>query len=383
MDLFGAEAKYDDEDDGSEEFFDTPAVDLETPPLSPRTALHVQGHTDQEARLLRLYNEKRLPHALIFAGVEGIGKSTLAFRFARFLLAQGGEGDSLFGEPPPTENLDISADHPAFRKIAGGAHPDFLSIERAVDDAKGKKASSLDVAEIRKIVPFLRMRSTDGGWRVVLVDDADMMNRSSQNAILKILEEPPEKTLIILIAHRIGALIPTIRSRAQTLLLRPLSQAHFEDVLRAHGQGHLSATEMASLYTLSAASPGKALMLLEEGGLDNLARIIETFQSWPDFRWSDIHALAEEFGRYGNDNGFDSFARNMRWVAETLLRTKARGMAPEGPLSMRVFQEILERYSLEKLSETQSNLNEHLNAVEFGNLEKREAVLRSFAFWVK
>lgn len=375
MDLFGAEPTYQDDEDEAEDF----AAPVETPPSSPRTMRICLGHEALEAQLLTLYNDNHLPHALIFAGLEGIGKSTMGFRIARFLLAQEA-GGGMFAPPIP-ETFDISPEHPAARQIASGAHPDFLCVERKVDEAKGKKAGTLDVAEIRKIVPFLRLSSSDGGWRVVLVDDADMMGRGAQNAILKILEEPPPKTLIILIAHRPGALIPTIRSRARTLLFKSPSFENFEKILHVLGQSSLNLQEMKTLYNLAEASPGKALFLLEEGGLDILGRILESFTPWPNWVWSGIHRLAEDLGRSGADTQFESFSASMLWIAQSLVKTKAREGLLSGPLQTPVFQAMLERYSLTELSDIAQTLQDHLAKTDFANLEKREAVLRCFSIW--
>lgn len=385
MDLFGAEAVLDDDEvDGFDEpsFASSSLDEGESEPLSPRTNDQCLGHADLEASLLHLFNEGRLPHTLILAGLEGIGKSTFAFRLARFLLSQE-ESGGLFGDPPPATNLAISRDHTAFRQAASGAHPDFLFIERKLDELRGRKAGTLDVEEVRKIVPFLRLSSTNGGWRVVIVDDADTMGRSSQNAILKILEEPPPKTLIILIAHRAGALIPTIRSRAQIYHLNAPAMADFESILHHAGQGMLSAQEMKSLYDLAEGSPGRALMLLQEGGLEMLGRLIAGFTGYPAYQWSALHALADELARPGADVAFDNFSFGMLWLSQNLVRAKARGGNLPAPLQNPVFLSLLEQASLTELSETLEELQEHLSKTDHSNLEKREAVLRCYAIWAR
>lgn len=386
MDLFGAEAVYEDDEAqaGGEDSSLAAEPGGEPLPLSPRTTELCLAHGDLEASLLRLFNEGRLPHTLIFAGLEGVGKATLGFRLTRFLLSQEGEGGGLFGDaPPPATSLAVSREHTAFRQVVSGAHPDFLFIERKMDELRGRKAGTLDVEEVRKIVPFLRLSASNGGWRVVLVDDADTMGRSAQNAILKILEEPPPKTIIILIAHRPGALIPTIRSRAQLYHLSAPAMADFEAVLRHAGQGMLSGPEMKSLYDLAEGSPGRALRLLEEGGLDILGRIIEGFAGYPDYRWSALHALADELARPGADVAFENFAAGMIWLGQNLVRAKARGSGLPAPLQNPVFLSLLERSSLTGLAETQEVLQEHLSKTDHGNLEKREAVLRCYTLWAK
>lgn len=389
MDLFGAEAVIDEDDEeagGFPDLEDQVFSSAEGLPQSPRTMGFCLGHEALEKALLGLFNEKRLPHAVIFAGLEGIGKATLGYRFSRFLLAQSGDeaGGGLFGEPLPAENFYVSEESPVFRQVASGAHPDFLSVERKFDELKGRKAATLEVDEIRKITPFLRLSSSNGGWRAVLVDDADTMNRSAQNSILKILEEPPPKTIIILIAHRVGALIPTIRSRARVYHMNPLAFGDFESLLRRLGQGTLSATEMQALHELSSGAPGRALALLEEGGLDNLGRLLELLSAWPQTPWAAVHAFAEELARPGADKAFDNFCINMLWAVQSLVSAKAREAALPTPLQQApAFLQIMQGKTLPALTGTYEALEEHLDKVRTGNLEKREAVLRCFALWAK
>ena len=204
-------------------FFEEEGANASAPTSSlapPRENGEVLGHDIIEQSLLSLYNNDKLPHALIFAGPMGVGKTTMAFRVARFLLKHGSADsnqDSLFGDAPaPPTNMHVPADDPVSHKVASGGHPDLRTIERPMDERKGTRKNSVDVETARTIAPFLRMSASEGGWRIVIVDEADTMNYFAQNAILKILEEPPPKALLILICNRLGAMIPTIRSRCRT-----------------------------------------------------------------------------------------------------------------------------------------------------------------------
>ena len=171
----------------------------------PQSMSFCLGHEAQEKLFLDLFEQNAMPHAMIFSGSKGIGKSTMAFRLARFLFKYGHknqEEESLFGGEELGQNftsLDIPDHDPVFSRVASGGHADFLHIRRHYDATKGKLDATLKVEALRTIEPFLRKTSSDGGWRVVIVDDADTMNRNAQNAILKILEEPPQNVLIILI----------------------------------------------------------------------------------------------------------------------------------------------------------------------------------------
>jgi DNA polymerase-3 subunit delta' len=172
------------------------------------------GHAEAKSMLAGSLRAGKLPHALIFAGPQGIGKATLAFHLANLLL-QNLDPASVqdIGSPDPTSAI--------FRQVASGAHPSVLHLTRPVNERTKGFKTVVTVDEIRKVNRFLSMTAYDGGWRVVIVDPADDMNTNAANALLKNLEEPPAKTVFVLIVHSIGSMLPTIRSRSQTIRLAP------------------------------------------------------------------------------------------------------------------------------------------------------------------
>jgi DNA polymerase-3 subunit delta' len=377
---------------GSDEFLEEPEEEGDSAPLvfeekqallPPRENYLCLGHDDVERDILRAFNAKKLPHALIFSGLEGIGKSTFAFRLARFLLARPIEDpnqDALFAmEPVPDPvNLDLDTEHPVFRRVASGGHADLLTIARAYDDKKDKQKATLDVAEIRKVAPFLRKTAAEGGWRVVIVDDADTMGRSAQNALLKILEEPPAQTVIILVTHRAGALIPTIRSRSRLFEFNGLSAEHMSRLLQIQGH-NLGMSESMALHHLAEGSLGKALELIEGGGLDVMAKIMAVLEDYPNLRWSQLHAISEDFSRVGGGASFEAFADIMMWMVRQMTVAKARHSAlPSGPMTSPVFQDMLHQTSLMRLVAMNDNLTELFEVTARANLEKRQAVLKAF-----
>ena len=158
----------------------------------PRHNPDLLAHHAAEQVLLDAWNSGRLPHAWLIGGIPGIGKATLAFRFARFVLSNGEEATGgLFGDPPPATSLYVAPSHPVFTRVASNGHADLLTIERPFDDKKGRLKTDIPVDQVRRIAPFLHLTAAEGGWRVVIVDGADRLNTNGQNAILKILEEPP------------------------------------------------------------------------------------------------------------------------------------------------------------------------------------------------
>src|SRR3954471_757360 len=167
----------------------------------PRANPTLLGHPEAEATILEALRAGRMHHAWLITGPEGVGKATLAFRFARRLLAGVPAADSLALEPS----------HPVFRRVASAAHADMKTIERARNEKTGRMRTQIAVDAVREINAFMALTPAEGGWRVVVVDGAEDMNPSSANALLKILEEPPPRAVLLLVCAAPGRLLPTIR----------------------------------------------------------------------------------------------------------------------------------------------------------------------------
>jgi len=172
--------------------------------IHPAASGRLVGHEAAKRRMLEAVSSGRLHHAWLLSGPRGIGKATLAYRFARFLLAY----PERVGET--VDNLAVPADHPVFHHVAAHAHPDLFVLEREIDPKTGRARAIINVEDVRKTIHFLSMTAAEGGWRVAIIDAADEMNANAANALLKILEEPPEKSILFLVAHAPGKLLPTM-----------------------------------------------------------------------------------------------------------------------------------------------------------------------------
>lgn len=202
----------------------------------------LHGHQDQQQLLRNALGSPTPPHAWIFNGPKGVGKHLCAMHLAR----------DLFARQDTTPGLED--------KMQIQAYPDLLQVGRGLTDS-GTLKMNITVDEVRKVNAFVSQTTVMQEWRVVIVDEAELLNRAAANALLKVLEEPPAKTLLILITSAIGVLLPTIRSRCQVLNFRPLSRPEFRSVLGALGDSE-------TLYSLSNGSPGRAQGFQESGALD-------------------------------------------------------------------------------------------------------------------
>src|SRR6202000_1786900 len=181
----------------------------------PRETFALVGQDEALGRVARAVRSGRPPSAWLITGAPGIGKATLAYRIARYLLAYGATDAG-------AEDLSVPQDHPAMRQVLAQSHPGLLVLKRAVNPKTGKLMTVLSVDEIRRLADFFGMTSGAGGWRVAIVDTADAMNDNAANALLQMLEKAPRRAMLLLLSNTPGRLLPTIRSRCQRLVLRPL-----------------------------------------------------------------------------------------------------------------------------------------------------------------
>ncbi|MCC6597433.1 MAG: DNA polymerase III subunit delta' [Alphaproteobacteria bacterium] len=380
MDLFGESAPAPTPSTPAAEPDTLPALPTEnTEDISPRATPLCLGHESQEQQILEAFNAGQLPHGLIFSGPAGIGKATFAFRLARFILAHT-EPDAPIqtSDNAQATSLTIPPSNAVYRKIAAGAHPDLLHIQRAYDTGKDRFKDSVAVEDIRKIAPFLRMTSSQGGWRVVIVDDADTMNRNAQNALLKILEEPPSRTVLILIAHRMGTLVPTIRSRCRVIGFKALTQEFFTETLQNHGHA-LAPASLAFLYDMTEGSAGEALRQIENNALEMGSRIMDILKAAPQWHWTPIHALADELTKNGRDSAYEGFREMLLWVFRRSIINRARQIQiPSIGEDARATNTFMSHSSLATLLKICDNLDTHFDTVQKSNLDKRQAVLSAF-----
>ena len=257
------------------------------------------GAPEAEQALLDAYRSERMHHAWLIGGPKGIGKATLAYRFARFVFANATPRSAT-----GATDLSVSESEPAFRKVANRAHPNLLVLERPYDEQAKRFKTELTVPEIRKTVAFFGSTSGEPGWRVAVVDPADDMNPSSANALLKVLEEPPARSLFLIVSHAPGRALATIRSRCRRLDLAPLTAEAIVAALRAHGEADED-IELAA--ALAEGSLRRAIVLVEGKGIETYRDLTRLLARLPDLDIEAAHAFADKISGRGNDDAWASF----------------------------------------------------------------------------
>ena len=266
-------------------------------PRAPRETTVLHGHADAERALLEAYRGRRFHHAWLIAGPAGIGKATLAYRMARFVLAH---PDPRTPAVQRATSLHVDTDHPVARRIAAQAHGDLLVLERTVNEKTNKLRQDIQVDDVRRTVTFFGSTAGEGGWRVAIVDAVDELNREGANALLKILEEPPRRAVLLLVSHSAARVLPTIRSRCRLLALRPLLAA---EVAQAAATAIGEDAEAANIKAAAAAADGsvrRALAMLDGEALDLRNRITTLLERLPAVDPRALHALGDRL--YSGDS---------------------------------------------------------------------------------
>jgi DNA polymerase-3 subunit delta' len=336
------------------------------------------GHEAAEKTLLAAHQSGRLHHAWLLAGPRGIGKATLAWRFARFLLAGQTQG-GLFGDGP--DSLDVPADAPGRSLVDARSHPDLFHLRRTLHPETNRIRAEIAVGDVRELGAFMHMTPAMGKWRVAIVDAADEMNPNSANAVLKILEEPPANAVLLIVAHAPGRLLPTIRSRCRRLALQPLSDDMVMPLLEAYVPG-VKEEERLALARLSEGSIGRALDLAGAGSLDLYREMVDVLATLPELDMARLHGFAERFARRGEEA--NAAWRALNYLFDAWLKGLARHMAVGGeaaaivPAERGLRARLASAASLDRWIEAWEKAAELSSRADRINLDRKQTVLASF-----
>lgn len=299
--------------DEADRFTDTP---------HPRHATRLVGHADRERELLDAYRDNRLPHAIILGGPEGVGKATLAWRLARFLLA-----NPIAATSAVRDATDLSApeDTRAARQVASLSHPDLALLRREVNEKTKRFYTEIRADDVRRVLALFQRAAGAGGYRIAIVDCAEDLNRSSANALLKLIEEPPPMSLFVLVAHRPGLILPTIRSRARLVRLGSLTPPEILAVVGTLGApwSELQPEDVAAAAGACGTLHG-TLRRLGRGGNDTEAVVSGMLDRLPAIEWRAVHRLADQVAGRDGEVAFEAaMATVFDWL-QTQVRAGAQ-----------------------------------------------------------
>lgn len=326
----------------------------------PRETFAFVGHAEAERALLDALKSNRLPQAYIIGGEPGIGKATLAWRLARFVLAHPD-----LEAASAAQDLAVDPDHPAARKIAALSHGNVFLLRREWNEKTRRHFSEIRVDDVRQATQMFQRSAGGEGYRICIVDSADDLNRSAANALLKLVEEPPPRSLFLIVAHQPGLVLPTLRSRCRALLLRPLSAGEIVSVIEGLGEPWTD-VELGALRAVADRAQGSvsaALRLLMDDGLERDRLVSQLLDNLPALDWRAVHALADQAAGRDNEAEFDRLmASIIAWIDARLHSEAARGAGRLAPLA-----EVWEKAA------------EAAREAEVMNLDKRPLILSIFA----
>jgi DNA polymerase-3 subunit delta' len=291
----------------------------------PRDTPRLIGQDAAQMAFVDAFNTGRLHHAWMLTGPRGVGKATLAWQIARFLLATPEPDDGGMFAPDVPTTLQIPPDHPVALRVAAGGEGRIRNVTRTINPTTKKMRQEIVADDIRALNGFFQMSAPDGGYRVVIIDDADLMNVTAANALLKMLEEPPARALLILISHQPSGLLPTIRSRCRTLALRTLNAA---EVAEAMAQADVLAANTDSLAALSGGSVGGAMRLSLLGGAALYMELVGIMGTMPNMDRPRVLKLAELAAARGGEAKRDLLFTLIDLMLSRLARTGAMGTPP-------------------------------------------------------
>lgn len=292
----------------------------------PRDTAHLIGHMAAEEAFLSAFRQGRLHHAWLITGPKGVGKATLAWRLARFLLTTPEDDGGMFAPAPP-DTLDTPDDHPVCRRMRSLAEPRLALLRRVPNEKRTALSQVISVDEVRKLKSFFTMSAADGGRRVAIVDAMDEMNTAAANALLKLLEEPPAGVTFLLVAHQPNRLLPTIRSRCRTLRLVPLSAPDLADALTQAG-GDIAPEDRQAMGELAKGSVGEAFRLTNANGLQSYATLIRLLADLPRLDRPRALTLADSAGGKAGAEKFDLYITLIDLFLARLARAGTLGQCP-------------------------------------------------------
>ncbi len=337
---------------------------------APRETVQLHGHAEAREQFESALGEDRLHHGWLISGPEGVGKATLAYALARKVLSHGRAGE----DPDDPEG-------PLFHQVAGRAHPNLLILNRTYNPKTKRYSQWIGVDEVRRLRSFLGGTAGQTGWRVVVVDRADELNAQAANALLKGLEEPPAKTVFLLVATAEGRLPVTIRSRCRSLRLHRLDDGDVEQAAHqalAAAEKTIDGETLQTAIALAEGSVRRALVLSGGEGIALYGEILDAFRKLPKLDAAWVHKKAETLSAPANTEQLELFFALLLGLLERLIRTRAT-QTSRHPAESELAGDLLGESDLGLWADTWEAIGKAQDETLGLNLDRGVLVLDSFS----
>ena len=341
----------------------------------PRMTAKLFGHTYAEQTLAGSLNQGRIHQGWLLSGPAGIGKATLAYRFARAALSRADERDHA------GKSLAVSSQTSGSRQVRALSHPGLLLIRRPYIIKDKRFAASIPVDEVRRLRQFLSLSAERSAWRIVIVDSADELHNSAANALLKSLEEPPPRTIFLLITAEPGRLLPTIRSRCRVLTLDALNAADLRSAaaqaLEAEEKNPPSAAEWAILERLAGGSVRRALSLAFGGGTALNEALTKHLCDLPKCDWVALHTLSDKLAPAAASQQYELFFELLSATLSRLIRAAATRTGDPADVALAV--RLIGDAKLASFAQLWETVNREKAEADALNLDRKTLILDTFA----
>ncbi|MCB8820778.1 DNA polymerase III subunit delta' [Microvirga rosea] len=293
----------------------------------PREQFSLFGHSEGEEAFLTGLRNGRLHHAWLIGGPQGIGKATLAYRVARAML------DPRL-DPASIKTLDTSRENQIARQVAALSHPNMAVLRRAPATDKKAPSATIPVDAVRRALATFSSTAADGGYRICIVDSAEDLTSASANALLKLIEEPPPRSLFLIVSHAPQRVLPTIRSRCRRLLLRPLPPPAVRSAILSLGPpwADVSSEILEQALNLGEGSVRRTLELLDADKVALIGHVTRLLDQLPRTETGQVLSLAEALARRDADEDYELMLDTVqRWVSGHLhaqMNLGAQRLAP-------------------------------------------------------
>lgn len=358
-----------------QEIDETPEADRLDGFPHPRATERIFGHEAAEIAFAEAFQSGRMHHGWLINGHEGIGKATLAYRMARFALSLPGERGH------GARALDVPAKSVAARQVLALSHPGLLVIRRPWDQKLKRFLTVISVDEVRRLKSFLAHSTGTDTWRVIIVDQADELNIAAANALLKSLEEPPPRTLFLLVTSEPGRLLTTIRSRCRRLDLEGLAEPDIKEAVAqavATGGGPpIDAKSWPMLIEGAQGSVRRLLALSRSEGLGVHAKLKGIVSSLPRLDWTLVHALGDEVSGAGSEQRFEQLMDLLSDTIARLVRVRAVGAGDADTLALA--ERLVPAHGLASWAELWETVQTKRAETAALNLDRKTLILETFA----